>query len=266
MELKICKLFVALSVVIVLLFIQPTQPYSMGAPDQACGAMYPGHGFDPQDNDQIPLSFSVSPEGPIAPGQSVTIELKINEEEKGFKGYMIQARRFVGKNASENIEDIENFIKEPVGNFDTEESSYLTCGPGIHNTITHRNQKTKRIVSAKWVAPKDYEGEIYFRYTVVIEYAEYYVGVETSNIRITGSAVIPATTTTTSASTTSVNDSTYFPVVKENGKSEKNATEHDKTGGDDETDSTLLENSISDNSDDPQNNTTAKSSTSTSTR
>ena len=141
----------------------------MGAPDQACGAMFPGHQFDPQDNAKIPITFTVSPEGPIAPGQTVIVELKSKEEGVVFKGYMVQARRFASDTDLENIEDIEAFKKElkiPLGHFETEESSYLTCGPGIHNTITHRNQKDKSVVSAKWIAPDDYEGDLYFRYTV----------------------------------------------------------------------------------------------------
>ena len=63
----------------------------MGAPDQACGAMFPGHQFDAQDNAKVPVTFTVTPEGPVAPGQSVTIELKAKEEGVAFKGYMVQA-------------------------------------------------------------------------------------------------------------------------------------------------------------------------------
>ena len=47
--------------------IKPTQPYSMGAPDQACGAMFPGHQFDAQDNAKVPVTFTISPDGPVAP-------------------------------------------------------------------------------------------------------------------------------------------------------------------------------------------------------
>ena len=64
----------------------------MGAPDNACNKMYPGHQFDAQNNDQVPVTFSVSPEGPIAPGQTVTVTLAANEGEKGFKGFFVQAR------------------------------------------------------------------------------------------------------------------------------------------------------------------------------
>ena len=43
------KLLFALVTVTGLLF-KGTNPYSMGAPDQACKRMTPGHGFDPQVN------------------------------------------------------------------------------------------------------------------------------------------------------------------------------------------------------------------------
>ena len=209
----------------------------MGAPDQACGAMFPGHQFDPQDNSQIPVSFTISPEGPIAPGQSVTIELKSNQVGEGFKGYMVQARRFMAESEKEAAEDLDALKKElkiPLGHFETEESSYLTCGPGIHNTITHRNQKEKAVVSAKWIAPDDYEGEIYFRYTIVIEYATYYVGVETPKIRITRDAEAPTTTTTTTTTTTATPlvESTYFPVTKNESNSENDVI--DNSGSEEE--------------------------------
>ena len=113
----------------------------MGAPDNACNKMYPGHGFDAQNNDQVPVTFSVSPEGPIAPGQTVTVTLEANKGENGFKGFFVQARRTKSNNESNSIEDVEALEKElliPLGHFDTEEASYLTCGRGIHNAITSK--------------------------------------------------------------------------------------------------------------------------------
>jgi len=228
--------FYTLALGVLLLIAEPTEPYSMEAPDNACGAMFPGHQFDAQDNARIPITFTVSPEGPIAPGQSVTIELKITEEGQNFKGYMVQARRFASESEKNSVEDLDAFekrLKTPLGHFETEESSYLTCGPGIHNTITHRNQKEKRVVSAKWIAPQDYEGELYFRYTVVIDYGTYYVGVETPRIRMSREAAAPTinsttttttTTTTTPTTTTSADDTTYFPIKTEESNAKKNAT------------------------------------------
>jgi hypothetical protein len=63
----------------------------------------------------------------------------------------------------------------------------------------------------------------------VIEYSTYYVGVETPKIRVTRDAptttTTTATTTTTTTSTTAVDESTYFPVEKEESNSGKNATD-----------------------------------------
>ena len=73
-----------------LLIASPVQPYSMGAPDLACKAMKPGHGFDPQEG-QPPVDLIIEPEmDVIAPGQKLTITLKATDGQ--FKGFMVQVR------------------------------------------------------------------------------------------------------------------------------------------------------------------------------
>ena len=180
----------------ILLSINPIAPYSTGAPDIACIKMTPGHGFDPQNNDDIPVTLSVSPESPIAAGGTVTITLAAKDGERGFQGFLIQARRV--SSHQELVGDQENELVVPLGEFNTREASYLGCSGGVRNTITHRNNREKRSMSAQWIAPEDYKGEIYFKYTVVLDYFTYWVGVETAKIEVTrDSTVSNATETTT---------------------------------------------------------------------
>ena len=99
---------------------------------QACKRMTPGHGFDPQDGDP-PVTLQMSSRSDISPGGHVDVELVSPDS---FKGFILQAR---------NAEDGET----PVGNFETEEASFMTCGKGIHNSITHRNSQPKTSVKAR---------------------------------------------------------------------------------------------------------------------
>ena len=59
--------------------------------------------------------------------------------------------------------------------------SYMTCGRGIHNSITHINKERKSRVTATWRAPQDFEGEVVFKYSVgsIVKWT-----VETINTRI----------------------------------------------------------------------------------
>ena len=53
-----------------------------------------------------------------------------------------------------------------VGSFESEDANYMTCGKGIHNSITHINKERKSRVTATWRAPQDFEGEVIFKYSV----------------------------------------------------------------------------------------------------
>lgn len=69
-----------------------------------------------------------------------------------------------------------------------EEASYMTCGRGIHNSITHRKSNAKTSILAKWMAPSDFEGDVVFRYTFLKEYKTFWVGMETEKIRVSREA------------------------------------------------------------------------------
>ena len=65
--------------------------------------------------------------------------------------------------------------------------SYLTCGRGIHNSITHRKAEAKTSIEAQWMAPSDFEGDVMFRYTFLKEYKTFWVGAETEKVRVSRS-------------------------------------------------------------------------------
>ena len=76
-----------------------------------------------------------------------------------------------------------------VGSFITsgDAVSYLTCGRGIHNSITHRKAEAKTSIEAEWMAPSDFDGAVIFRYTFLKEYKTFWVGAETEKVRVSRS-------------------------------------------------------------------------------
>jgi hypothetical protein len=121
---------------------------------------FSGHGFDPQNADTDPASgpvkLTLTPEAgsDIAPGQTVSLSLDVDVDDKYFRGFMIQVRDVAAED-------------NQIGNFEIEGSndlvSHMTCGKGIHNSITHRTSDEKKSIKAEWKAPDDFEGEVYFK-------------------------------------------------------------------------------------------------------
>ena len=89
--------------------------------------------------------------------------------------------------------DFLNLLLFQIGSFvvSGDDASYMTCGRGIHNSITHRKSNGKSSVKAQWRAPSDFEGEVLFRYTCLKEYQTFWVGLETAPVRITRSIEEP---------------------------------------------------------------------------
>ena len=94
--------------------------------------LFSGHGFDAvnqsPDPSDAPVKLTLNPaEGSdIAPGQTVKIKLEVdNPETSYFRGFIIQAR---------------DEQETQIGSFNIEGNlvSHMTCGKGIHNSITHR--------------------------------------------------------------------------------------------------------------------------------
>jgi hypothetical protein len=78
------KIYLVLTTIAALL-LKTSSPYSMGAPDQACKRMTPGHGFDPQDGDP-PVKLEMSAKDEVAPGGHVDVRLVAADPAVQFKG------------------------------------------------------------------------------------------------------------------------------------------------------------------------------------
>jgi len=160
--------------VILLSGLSEVSSFSMGAPDSACQGQTPGHDHAPQTGDS-PALFTVARQR-VEPGQLISLVLA-TKDNSTFKGFMVQAR-----NAELKDQQVGSFV------LSGDEASYLTCGRGIHNSITHRKSTRKSSIKAKWMAPSNFEGEVIFRYTFLQEYKTFWVGQESERIRVSRSA------------------------------------------------------------------------------
>ncbi|XP_023349675.1 putative ferric-chelate reductase 1 homolog [Eurytemora carolleeae] len=97
--------------------------YNMGAPDAACSGMTPGHSRTPQVG-EAPAKVIVN-KSLLKPGDIVDLVLH-GGKGKTFKGFIIQAR-----DAAKIEEQVGSFVAE-------DDAKYMTCGRGIHNSLTHR--------------------------------------------------------------------------------------------------------------------------------
>ena len=115
----------------------------------------------------------------MAPGDKISLELSTTDNST-FKGFIIQARNMRLKD-----QQVGSFI------LSGEAASYMTCGRGIHNSITHRKAQDKTSIRAQWMAPSDFEGDVIFRFTFLKEYKTFWVGAETGKVRVSRSPAAP---------------------------------------------------------------------------
>jgi len=134
--------------------------FTIGAPDAACQAMTPGHSHTPQTGSPPALMKVLTSR--LKPGETVDIELEGLDSTR-FMGFIMQAR-----DANNTELQIGSFVAG-------DEAKYMTCGRGIHNSLTHRSSNAKEKVSARWRAPSDYEGEVVFVFTCLTDYTTYWV-------------------------------------------------------------------------------------------
>ncbi|XP_068248555.1 putative ferric-chelate reductase 1 homolog isoform X2 [Palaemon carinicauda] len=182
--------------------------YSRGAPDTACGHMIPGHGAGTTQISSSP--YTIAPgAATLEGGKRMLVTLQTPDGVAGFEGFLVQAR---------NADD----ESQVVGTFFTTDHSYITCGKGFNNAVTHTSNAKKPRVLLEWEAPSDYTGDVVFKATFVQEYEKFWVGVTSEKVTITqapGSqgggpaSVVPPAPVPETTSTTTTTEFSDFEVA-----------------------------------------------------
>ncbi|XP_055528537.1 putative ferric-chelate reductase 1 homolog isoform X2 [Wyeomyia smithii] len=170
-----------LSLVLVLsVLISPSITLPNGAPESVCSTMLPFHGGG------IPPLTTTSPfritpvTSVVGSGQVLQVEIESFPANVVFKGFMLQARnRFPPY--------------QVVGHFELVDESaikLINCG-GESNTATHTNTQPKKELTLEWIAPTDFKGEIVFNGTIAQDYDKFWVGLQSTPVKIVESGQSP---------------------------------------------------------------------------
>lgn len=138
---------------VLLVLLGGALPYHTGAPQGACNNMVPGHG-SPSDSATDSYSLTAQKQ----PDQSVKVTLAGT-----FKGFLIQARK---------ADDVDSLVPGkfvPEGNA----SRTVDCAQEDGTALTHKDGEVKSQVTATWIPPANWEGQVVFRATVVQDYENY---------------------------------------------------------------------------------------------
>lgn len=170
-----------LSIALVLsVLIGPIITLPNGAPESVCNTMLPFHGGG------IPPLTTTSPfritpvTSVVGSGQELQVEIESFPANVVFKGFMIQARNRFPPN-------------EVLGQFElTDESAVklINCG-GEANTATHTNTKVKKDLALEWIAPAGFKGEVVFNATIAQDYDKFWVGLESTPVKVVESGQSP---------------------------------------------------------------------------
>lgn len=170
-----------LSIALVLsVLIGPIITLPNGAPVSVCNTMLPFHGGG------IPPLTTTSPfritpvTSVVGSGQELQVEIESFPANVVFKGFMIQARNRFPPN-------------EVLGQFElTDESAVklINCA-GTGNTATHTNTQTKKDLALEWIAPAGFKGEVVFNATIAQDYDKFWVGIESTPVKVVESGQSP---------------------------------------------------------------------------
>lgn len=134
----------------------------------------------------------------VGSGQLLQVEIESFPSNVVFKGFMIQARNRYPPN-------------QVLGEFmltDEAAIKLINCG-GQSSTATHTNTQTKRDLALEWRSPDDFKGEVVFNGTIAQDYDKFWVGIESTPVKVVESGpnpppVVGISTTRSPPSTTTV--------------------------------------------------------------
>ncbi len=151
------------------LLLAVSSAFPNGAPNEACDTMTPRHARNrPQGRGSTPpFRLWTDRAESISAGESIKVRLAST---RPFRGFIIQARN-AGRQGLR------------VGFFeagDDEDVQVMRCDDNspFANSATHTNNNDKTAVSMTWTAPEDFEGQVFFRYSVVESFRQFWTNLE----------------------------------------------------------------------------------------
>nr|Q765V4.1 RecName: Full=Putative defense protein Hdd11-like; Flags: Precursor [Samia ricini]BAD05929.1 hypothetical protein [Samia ricini] len=149
-----------------------TSAYPTGAPPSACFDMIPGHAADVQT---VPAPYTITTAvSSVKAGHSIDVVISGKTPEDKMAGILLEARQ------GDKI--VGTWTVSPDDTF----SQPLNCGEP-NNAVTHKmhaKELDRQTVSYPWTAPKDLEGDVVFKVTIVKSYAVFWVGIESAPVKV----------------------------------------------------------------------------------
>ena len=145
---------VGFAFILLISLIKQCLSFPNGAPEDACDTLTPGHRrFRPQLS--VPPFKLWADKTTVEGGDRVRLTLAALGTTP-FRGFIIQARDAA-------MQGIRVGFFRPAEGLRT-----MNCGDGFRNSVTHNSSLDKRTVSVFWTAPEDFQGEVFFRYSIGI--------------------------------------------------------------------------------------------------
>ncbi|XP_035813357.1 putative ferric-chelate reductase 1 [Amphiprion ocellaris] len=146
----------------------------------SCGNMMPVHPPFTPSTSSPPFTLSTS-SATYRPGDVITVTLAVVDNSSSeFQGFLLQARSRA-----------QQALLWPVGKFTNINASQITslhCKNIENSTVSQASGDKRREVQLTWEAPSSRNyGDIYFSATLVQDYSRFWVGLNSSSLRLDSS-------------------------------------------------------------------------------
>lgn len=143
--------------------------YESGAPVLTCRTMIPGHGKAAQVS-AAPYRIVVSEN---VTSSRVRVTLTAPRPNDYFIGFLVEARTpGTGEDA------VGSFVQVP------QDSQTLDCNEVISSGVTHSSNTKKKSVEFDWEAPRNFNGQVNFVATVLLDYETFWVGITSNPVQV----------------------------------------------------------------------------------